>query len=250
MIKREGLLKNKIIIVTGGSGLIGQEIVRNIRTNSGVPINLDLTVKDDLIQGNIQCDITCDNSLTNSINRVLKTYGKIDGLVNNAYPRTADWGKPFEETPIDSINKNIEFQLTSYIRSAQLVLPHMKNNNDGAIVNIASIYGVVGNDYTLYENTGINPPAIYSAIKGGVINFTRHLAAKYGSSGIRVNAVSPGGIFDNQNSLFVERYCQRVPMKRMGSPEDIAPSVSFLLSEEAKYITGQNLIIDGGWTII
>jgi NAD(P)-dependent dehydrogenase (short-subunit alcohol dehydrogenase family) len=250
MSKTESILKNKIIVVTGGSGLIGNSIISDIKMNAGTTINLDNSVEDDLSLGEINCDITCDKSLKIAIERILEKYGKIDGLVNNAYPRTSDWGTPFREITLNSINKNIEYQLTSYIRTSQLILNHMENNKSGAIINVASIYGIVGNDYSIYQDTGINPPAIYSAIKGGIINFTRHLAAKYGPLGIRINSISPGGIFDNQNKLFVERYSNRVPMRRMGSPEDISPSVSFLLSEKAKYITGQNLVIDGGWTII
>jgi NAD(P)-dependent dehydrogenase (short-subunit alcohol dehydrogenase family) len=100
------------------------------------------------------------------------------------------------------------------------------------------------------KEQNLNPPAAYSAIKGGLINFTRFLASKYGKDGIRVNTVSPGGIFDNQPVKFVENYERKVPLKRMGKPSDIAPAVSFLLSKEAEYITGHNLIVDGGWTAI
>src|SRR5690606_18470471 len=102
----------------------------------------------------------------------------------------------------------------------------------------------------IYEGTDLNPPAAYSAIKGGITNFTRFLASKYGKNGIRVNTVSPGGIFDNQPIKFVKAYEKKVPLKRMGNPDDIAPSVSFLLSNQSNYITGHNLIIDGGWTSI
>ena len=120
----------------------------------------------------------------------------------------------------------------------------------GSIVNMTSIYGVVGNDFSVYENTGIGTAAPYSAIKGGIINFTRYLASYYGKQGVRVNCVSPGGIFNNQDPIFVANYEKKVPMGRMGYPDDIAPSVSFLLSEDARYITGHNLIVDGGWIII
>jgi len=115
---------------------------------------------------------------------------------------------------------------------------------------MTSIYGVVGNDFTIYEGTQMEPPFAYAAIKGGLISATRFLASKYGWEAIRFNCVSPGGIFDNQPLKFVEAYNKRVPMRRMGDPGDIAPSISFLLSDNSKYVTGQNLIIDGGWTII
>ena len=126
----------------------------------------------------------------------------------------------------------------------------MKSQNSGSIINMGSIYGVVGNDFTIYEGTKLTSAAAYSAIKGGIINFTRYLASYFGKYNIRANCVSPGGIFDNQNEVFVKNYEHKVPMKRMGSPDDIAPSIAFLLSDDSKYITGQNLIIDGGWTII
>lgn len=126
----------------------------------------------------------------------------------------------------------------------------MAKQQNGAIVNIASIYGVVGNDFTVYEATNLTSAAAYSAIKGGIINFTRYLASYFGRDQIRINCVSPGGIFDNQNPVFVKNYENKVPLKRMGTADDIAPAVSFLLSDEAKYITGQNLIVDGGWTAI
>ena len=126
----------------------------------------------------------------------------------------------------------------------------MVNRKFGSIINIGSIYGVVGPDFNVYENTELTMPAAYSAIKGGVINFTRYLASYYGKDNIRVNCVSPGGIFNNQTTEFVKNYEYKVPMKRMGNPEDISPAVSFLLSDDSTYITGQNLTIDGGWIAI
>jgi NAD(P)-dependent dehydrogenase (short-subunit alcohol dehydrogenase family) len=121
---------------------------------------------------------------------------------------------------------------------------------NGSIINMASVYGMVGPDFGVYNGTGMTMPAAYSAIKGGLINFTRYLASYLGQHNIRVNAVSPGGIFDSQNPVFVENYNKRVPMGRMGNAEDISPVVVFLLSDEAKYITGQNIAVDGGWTCI
>ena len=126
----------------------------------------------------------------------------------------------------------------------------MKKHNNGFVVNFASIYGLVGNDFSLYEGTEMKPTGIYPAIKGGIINLTRFMAAYYSKYNIKVNCLSPGGIFDNQNPDFVKRYNERVPLGRMGTPEDIGPVASFLVSDGAKYITGQNIIVDGGWTCI
>lgn len=244
------ILKDKIILVTGGSGLIGKELIHDICRKGGKAINADIGVKTNLKSGTILMDITNDSSIQNGIDLIVAEFGRIDGLVNNAYPRTKDWGTKFEDIDPKSWRTNIDIQLNSYFVCSQKVLGIMAVQNSGAIVNIASIYGVVGNDFTLYEEYGGTSPAAYSAIKGGIINFTRYLASYYGNKGIRINCVSPGGIFDHQHPSFVARYESKVPMGRLGNPDDIAPSVSFLLSDEAKYITGQNIIVDGGWTCI
>lgn len=244
------ILKNKIIIVTGGSGLIGKELVADIICKGGKAINADIGVETNLLNGTIQMDTTNDDSIQTCIDQIVAEFGRIDGLVNCAYPRTKDWGTKFEDIDPESWRANVDMQLNSYFVCCQKVLEIMATQSSGAIVNIASIYGVVGNDFTLYEEYGGTSPAAYSAIKGGLINFTRYLASYYGRKGIRVNCVSPGGIFDHQHPSFVSRYEAKVPMGRLGNPDDIAPAVSFLLSSEAKYITGQNLIVDGGWTSI
>jgi len=244
------ILKDKIIIVTGGSGLIGKELIADIKLKGGKAINADIGVETNLPLGTLKMDITNDQSIQLGIDRVVSVYGRIDGLVNNAYPRTKDWGTKFEDIDPQSWRTNVDIQLNSYFVCSQKVLKIMAKQNCGAIVNITSIYGVVGNDFTLYEEYGGTSPAAYSAIKGGLVNFTRYLASYYGKKGIRVNCVSPGGISDHQHPSFVARYEAKVPMGRMGNPDDVSPAVSFLLSDEAKYITGQNLIVDGGWTCI
>ncbi len=242
-------LKNKIIIVTGGSGLLGKEIIKDLEAKGGIAINADINVATDFEKNTLTVDITSEESIVKAIKLASDYYGKIDGLVNNAYPRTKDWGIKFEDITYESWQKNVDMQMNTTFLFIQKIMPELLKTK-GSIVNMTSIYGVVGNDLTIYENTNINTAAPYSAIKGGVINFTRYLASYYGRQGIRVNCVSPGGIFDNQHETFVANYEKKVPMGRMGNPDDIAPAVSFLLSDEAKYITGQNLIVDGGWTAI
>ncbi|MDP2420234.1 SDR family oxidoreductase [Sediminibacterium sp.] len=242
-------LKNKVIIVTGGCGLLGKEIIRNLESKEAIAINADINVVTNLDKHTLAIDITSEQSVINAIKSVSEFYGKIDGLVNNAYPRTKDWGTKFEDITYESWQKNVDIQMNSTFLFIQKIMPELLKTK-GSIVNMASIYGVVGNDITIYENTSINTAAPYSAIKGGIINFTRYLASYYGRKGVRINCVSPGGIFDNQHETFIANYEKKVPMGRMGNPDDIAPAVSFLLSDDAKYITGQNLIVDGGWTSI
>ena len=243
-------LKDKIIIVTGGNGLLGKAIVKRIKAEGAFCINFEINHKTNDDLSNVLCDITSQESMDNALKLVIDRYHKIDGLVNNAYPRTKDWGNKFEDIPFDSWKKNIDWQLNSYFYMSQQIAMQMAKQQSGSIVNIASMYGVVAPDFTVYEGTNMTMPAGYAAIKGGLVNLTRYIDYYFGSQQGRVNSISPGGILDNQNTIFVENYEKKVPMQRMGSPEDIAPSVSFLLSDDSKYITGQNLIIDGGWTII
>jgi NAD(P)-dependent dehydrogenase (short-subunit alcohol dehydrogenase family) len=245
------MLRGKIVVITGGNGLIGKAMVQKAQASGATVINLEVGVKTQLEKGILNCDITDANSFNSAFDKILERYGRIDGWVNNAYPRTADWGNKFEDVQLESWKKNVDMQLNSIFIICQRVLEYMKGNRAGSLVNIASIYGVVGNDFTIYENTGgMTSPAAYSAIKGGVINFSRYLASYYGKHNVRVNCVSPGGIKQDQNPVFIENFEKKVPLKRMGEPEDIAPAICFLLSDDASYITGQNLLVDGGWTCI
>jgi len=243
-------LQNNIIIVSGGNGLLGKAIVSRLTDEGAFCINLDIDHQTNDDMSRVNCDITNQDSVDQAIRLIISTFNRIDGLVNNAYPRTKDWGNKFEEVTFNSWNNNVNMQMSSSFYMCQKVLKHMKNQKSGSIINITSIYGVVGADFTVYEGTDLTSPAAYSAIKGGLINFTRYLSSYYGKYNIRTNCISPGGIYNKQNPVFVKNYEKKVPLKRMGTPDDIAPSVAFLLSDDSKYITGQNLIVDGGWTSV
>jgi NAD(P)-dependent dehydrogenase (short-subunit alcohol dehydrogenase family) len=242
------MLKDKVIIVTGGSGLIGREIVNDVLKKGGITINAEFNLETNFDVGTLRFDITDPNSIKEGLKCVFEKYEKIDGIVNCAYPRTSDWGEKFEDVEYSSWQKNVDMQLNPLFLITQECLKYMKKG--ASFVNIGSIYGVVGNDFTIYENTQMTSPAAYSAIKAGVINFTRYIASYVGHKGIRANCVSPGGVFNNQDTIFVENYSHKVPLKRMAQSSEIAPAVSFLLSDEASYITGHNLIVDGGWCAI
>lgn len=243
-------LKNKIIVVTGGNGLLGREFISKILSEGGTPISLDTSHKTDLGKMQVNCDITNKKSVKNSIEMILKRFTKIDGIVNNAYPRTKNWGEIFEKTSAEDWGENVRLQLSSHFYITQLAAKEMVKNKNGSIVNVCSIYGMVGPDFSIYKGTELTNPSAYSAIKGGMINFTRYLSSYLGKYNIRVNSISPGGIFDNQNDLFVKQYSQKVPLGRMGNPKDISPGLIYLLSDDSQYVTGHNLVIDGGYTSI
>ncbi len=245
------MLKDKIVVITGGNGLIGSALVKHAILMGATVLNLEVNIETDWEKGIIFCDVTNPKHIQEVFSNIVNKFGRVDGWVNNAYPRTKDWGNKFEDIELESWQQNIDFQLNSTFAACQLALEQMRKQRSGSVINIASIYGVVGNDFTVYENTGgMTSPAAYSAIKGGIINFSRYLASYYGQYNVRVNCVSPGGIKQNQNPEFIRNFEKKVPIKRMGTPEDIAPAVSFLLSDGASYITGHNLLVDGGWTAI
>jgi len=243
-------LKDKIIVVTGGSGLLGTAMINDLKLKGATVLNFEVNQLDDLNDGVIGCDVTNEISVKRALDLIIDKFGRIDGWVNNAYPRTSDWGDKFEEISVESWQKNVDFQINSVFICAQKVLEIMKQQERGSLVNVASIYGVVGPDFSVYKGTGMTMPAAYSAIKGGVVNFTRYLASYYAPFGVRVNCVSPGGVFNDQNDIFVKQYENKVPMGRMGKPKEVAGPVSFLLSDESSYVTGHNMLVDGGWAAI
>lgn len=242
-------LLDKVIVVTGGNGLLGKQIISSFRENGAIAIASDIYFEQQGEHDYI-LDITSETSVKNFIAEIIEKYGRIDGWVNNAYPRTKDWGSKLEDVPFESWQKNVDMHLNGYFLCCQVVLKEMKEQGFGSLVNMSSIYGLLGPDFTVYDGTEMTMPAAYAAIKGGLNNLTRYLAAYYGASQVRVNTVSPGGIFDNQPEAFVSNYNKKVPLKRMGSPKDIVAALHYLLADESNYVTGHNLVVDGGWTIV
>ncbi|MFA7254799.1 MAG: oxidoreductase [Candidatus Omnitrophota bacterium] len=247
-------LEGKTVMLTGGSGLIGSEIAKAL-ADSGATVYIADTDRPLVKELNdirsvkyVPLDITSESSVESAIKSVLMASVKIDVLVNCAYPRTADWGLKFEKVPFDSWKQNLNDHLGGYFLTCQKVAERMKNDGGGSIINVASIYGIVAPDFSIYEGTEMTMPAAYAAIKGGVIALTKYMATWYGAFKVRVNAVSPGGIFDDQPASFVEKYAERTPMGRMGLPGEIVGAVIYLASDASSYVTGQNIVVDGGWT--
>jgi len=256
------LLNNKVAFITGGLGLIGREIVHAFAEAGAQTVILDIDAEkgkqlvNEHNQRNHTChfeyfDITLIHQIEENVNKLIQKYGKIDIWVNCAYPRTPDWGAGVEDLNIDSWEKNIQMHLSSYALLTRYVGMMMKKNNiHGNIINFGSIYGVVGNDFSLYKDTSIKPPMAYSAIKGGILNLTRFMASYFGPSGIRINNICPGGVFDYQDDRFIQNYNNKVPLRRLADPKEIASVVLFMASDASSYMTGSTIMVDGGYTAI
>ena len=246
--------KDKVALVTGGLGLIGKEIVRGLNDFGASVCIADINehpmkgLKNPTAVNFQNLDITSEDSIRQTLEAVIRQYKKIDILVNCAYPRTGDWGARCEDVSFDSWKMNVNSHLGGYFLCCQKVAEQMKLQGGGSIINFASIYGIVAPDFSIYEGTPMTMPVAYSAIKGGVIAFSKYMASYYAKHNIRVNCVSPGGIFDKQPDSFVEKYIAKTPLGRMGTPEDIVGAVLYLASDASLYVTGHNLIVDGGWT--
>ena len=192
-------------------------------------------------------DITDLDSIAALKAGVAERFGRLDVLVNSAL---AIKGGGFEEQTPESWAFGAQGNMVGLFAMCKAFVPGMVENGGGSIINISSIYGVVANDPTLYEGTDMRQPPDYTFVKAGMINFTCYLACYYGKQGVRANCISPGGYFANQPQPFLDQYEQRVPVGRMLHNDDIKGAVVFLASDASEYVTGANLMVDGGWTCL
>ena len=256
------MLKNKVVVVTGGAGLIGQEFIKAIIEQNGIAIIADINeeignkvqkqLSKKLSTKNIDfvsLDITSKKSLKHCIKHLDKKYNKIDALVNNAYPRNKNYARHFFDVEYSDFIENLGLNLGGYFTTSQQFAKYFKKQNYGNIVNISSIYGVVAPKFEIYDGTTMTTPVEYVAIKSGLIHLTKYMAKYFKGMNIKVNTLSPGGIFDNQNEVFVEQYKNKCLTKGMLDKSDLKGSLVYLLSDMSKYINGQNIIVDDGFTL-
>ncbi|MGK0500806.1 MAG: NAD(P)-dependent dehydrogenase (short-subunit alcohol dehydrogenase family) [Oceanicoccus sp.] len=262
-MKLQSDLNDKVIIITGGAGLIGKGFVKAVAACGATAIIADLDevsgnkVKDELslelatdkIEF-LKVDITSKESVRNMIDAIINKHQVIDALVNNAYPRNKNYGRKFEDVTYEDFCENVNLHLGGYFLMSQEVSRIMVKQKSGVIVNIASIYGFMAPRFELYEDGSFTSPVEYSAIKGALLTLTKYLASYLGKHDIRVNAISPGGVYNNQSEHFVTQYTNKTVIgNRMADIEDLTGALVFLLSDASMYITGQNIVVDGGWSI-
>lgn len=256
------MLSNRVVVITGGAGLIGKEFVKAVIENNGIAIIADINeeignqakenLSNELKTKNIdfvQLDITSKESLNECIAYLHNKYDKIDALVNNAYPRNKNYGKHFFDVKYEDFVENIGLNLGGYFTTSQVFAQYFKKQGYGNIINISSIYGVVAPKFEVYDNTSMTMPVEYAAIKSGLIHLTKYMAKYFKGMDIRVNALSPGGIFDSQPKEFLEKYRDKCLNKGMLDKSDLKGTLVYLLSDMSKYVNGQNIIVDDGFTL-
>ena len=256
------MLKDKVVVITGGAGLIGKEFVKAVIENHGIAIIADINeklgqqVKKQLSKelntekiDFVKLDITSKESLNNCIDYLYNKYGKIDALVNNAYPRNENYGKHFFDVEYDDFKENLGLNLGGYFTTSQQFTKYFKTQGYGNIVNISSIYGVVAPRFEIYENTSMTTPVEYAAIKSGLIHLTKYMAKYFKGMNIKINTLSPGGIFDSQPESFLGKYQDKCLSKGMLDKSDLKGTLIYLLSDMSKYVNGQNIIVDDGFSL-
>jgi NAD(P)-dependent dehydrogenase (short-subunit alcohol dehydrogenase family) len=255
-------LSGHVIVVTGGAGRIGQAFCSAIAQAGGTAIVAD-TAEDKAVRlaaelcnqygpqaaAALVFDITSAGEIDAAISRLHELYGRIDAVINNAYPRNSGYGAKVEDVTYANFADNVARHAGGYFITAQRFAAYFSKQGRGNIIFMASIYGVVAPRFDIYAATPMTMPVEYAVIKAGLIHLTRYLAQYYKQSGIRVNALSPGGVFADQPAEFVHRYTTYAAGERMLKASDLTGALIFLLSPAAAHITGQNLLVDDGWTL-
>ena len=252
-------LKGKIALVTAGAGpLFGRSISEALAEAGATLITAsrsldanhafaeELRQKGFDVHG-MELDITVVDSINRLHAQVIERFGRLDILVNSALARV---GGSFETQSTEDWMYSAHGDMVGLFAMCKAFINDMVRQGKGSIINISSIYGVVANDPGLYEGTDMLQPPHYNFVKAGMINFTRYIATYYSRKGVRANCISPGGYFDDQPAPFVKSYNRRVPIGRMLHKDDIKGAVVFLASDASAYVTGINLLVDGGWTAL
>ncbi len=254
-------LEGKVAIVTGGAGHLGSEISRGLASFGAnvVIIGRNESKLESFLNENRElndrfetyaCDVKDQERFKDMVRDTEKKYGSVDILVNNAYIKRKE---KFEELTVEQWNAAIANNMTPYFTCSQAVIPIMKKKEKGSIINNASIYGFLGIDNRIYLDMENNPAIHYAAIKGSIIQMTRYLATLFAKDKIRVNAISPGYFprkkpDSPERPDYIAEICKRTPMGRYGEPNEIAGAVIFLASDASSFVTGQNIVVDGGWS--
>jgi NAD(P)-dependent dehydrogenase (short-subunit alcohol dehydrogenase family) len=262
-------LSERIAFVTGGAGLLGAEfcralseagaglVVADIDENAAQAVAESISATGRSVLA-VALDVTRPESVKRAVDKTLGQFGRLDVLVNSAAldpkfdpSHAGGQSGAFEDYPLEMWNQALAVNLTGMFLCSQACVRPMLDQNAGVIINICSTYGLVGPDQRIYQKKGQPPrfkPVYYSTTKAGVLGLTRYLASYYAGKGVRVNALSPGGVFNDHDEEFVRAYSARTLLGRMARRDELNGAIVFLASDASSYMTGANLVVDGGWT--
>lgn len=256
-------LTGRVALITGGAGLLAAEhaqalheygaqiLLADINEEKAGP-SLDRLRELGCSVGFFAFDVTQKEGWLAVREHAITTFGRVDILVNNAgftnQSKSANFDASFENFPLEDWNAIMNVNLTGTFLGCQVIGQHMLERGAGSIINMASLYGVVSPNHKIYPGTGISQPAAYSVSKHGVVALTKYLATLWAEKGVRVNALTPGGIWNGHEGLFLERFQQLNPIGRMSDKSELRGGLVFLASDASSHVIGHNLIIDGGWT--
>ena len=248
------LVRDKVVIVTGGAGLLGRTFCQAIADNGGIAVvaEYDIAIAEKLctsLENASIVNITDKNSIKTLIATISEKYGRIDALVNSAYPRNKNYGKHFFDVAYSDFCENVGMNLGGYFLTSQQFATYFEKQGYGNIINLASIYGVIAPRFEIYDNTPMTMPVEYAAIKSGLIHLTKYMAKYFKGKNIRVNTISLGGIEDKQPEPFLKAYKEFCLNKGMLNAKDISGTVLYLLSDLSEFVNGQNIVVDDGFTL-
>jgi NAD(P)-dependent dehydrogenase (short-subunit alcohol dehydrogenase family) len=257
-------LADGVVLITGGAGHLGRTMAGTMLQMGAAVALVDRAasvleraaeiLRDIYPERRIaifETDLESGSAREKLFSQFTQQFSRLDVLINNAgFVGDTDlqgWAVEFEAQSIETWRRAIEVNLTAPFHLAQLFAPLLRANGAGSIINISSIYGMLGPDLSLYDGTVMGNPAAYAASKGGLLQLTRWLATVMAPD-VRVNSITPGGLERGQPEAFAKRYVAKTPMARMGSEEDFIGAAAFLASDASRWVTGQNIVVDGGWT--
>jgi NAD(P)-dependent dehydrogenase (short-subunit alcohol dehydrogenase family) len=263
----ERCLEGRVVVLTGGAGLLGRNHCKALSSVGARVVVADIDAPaahvvvealEDTEAMAVAVDVTSANSVRRMVEQVSARFGRIDALVNNAAldpkfdrANAEAHTDSFESYPLEVWRQSLDVNLTGPFLCTQAAAPLLLSSGRGVVVNIASIYGLVGPDQRLYEENGKQlrfKPVAYSVTKSALFGFTRYLATYWAGTGLRVNTLTLGGVESDHDPEFVRRYSERTPLGRMARQDEYGAALVFLLSDASSYMTGANLVVDGGWT--